>query len=132
MRTKFAVLLTGLGLLFLAVPLVAHHAVGAEYDASKPVKLTGTVTKIEFTNPHARLYFDVKQPDGTVVNWHVEMNARSILVRQGWTAKTLSIGETVTVVGIAARAANVFAVNVQADNASISTADGRKVFVAPE
>ena len=63
---------------------------------------------------------------------HVEMNARSILVRQGWTAKTLSVGETVTVVGIAARAANVFAVNVQADNASITTADGRKVFVAPE
>jgi DNA/RNA endonuclease YhcR with UshA esterase domain len=132
MRTKFAVLLTGLGLLFLAVPVVAHHAVGAEYDASKPLKLTGTVTKVEFTNPHARMYFDVKQPDGTVVNWHVEMNARSILVRQGWTAKTLNIGETVTVVGHAARAANVYGINVQADGTSITTADGRKVFVAPE
>jgi len=132
MGKKFAVLLTSLGLLFMAVPVVAHHATGAEYDPDKPVKVTGTVTKIEFTNPHARLFFDVKQPDGKVVNYNVEMNARSILVRQGWTAKTVNVGETVTVSGIAARATGVFGINVQGDGASITTADGRKVFSDPE
>jgi hypothetical protein len=132
MRTKFAVLLTGLGLLVVAVPVVAHHATGAEYDPNKTVKVTGVVSKVEFTNPHARLFFDVKQADGSTVTYNVEMNARSILVRQGWTAKTLNIGETVTVVGHAARAAGVYGINVQADGASITTADGRKVFVDPE
>ena len=104
MRTKLAVLLAGLGLFWLAVPVIAHHAVGAEYDATKPVTLTGTVTKVEWTNPHARIYFDVKQPDGTVINWNVELAARSALVRQGWTATSLKIGETVTVQGSQARA----------------------------
>lgn len=131
MRTKFAVLLTGLGLV-VAAPVVAHHATGAEYDPNKTVKVTGVVSKVEFTNPHARLFFDVKQPDGSVVTYNVEMDARSILVRQGWTAKTLNVGETVTVQGHAARAPGVYGINVQDDDASITTADGRKVFGVPE
>ena len=76
MRMKLAALVAGFGLLWVAVPVVAHHAVGAEYDVNKQVKLTGTVTKIEWTNPHARIYFDVTQPDGTKVNWNVELAAR--------------------------------------------------------
>ena len=123
MRTKLAVLLAGLGLLWLAVPVVAHHAVGAEYDATKPVTLTGTVTKIEWTNPHARIYFDVKQPDGTVVNWNVELAARSGLVRQGWTATSLKIGETVTVQGSQARA-GLNNVNAR----SVTVAGGKQVY----
>ena len=75
MRTKLAVFLAGLALVAMAVPAVAHHAVGAEYDASKVVKLTGTVSKIEWTNPHARIYFDVKGDDGKVTTWNVELAA---------------------------------------------------------
>ena len=103
MRTKLAVFLAGLALVAMAVPAVAHHAVGAEYDASKVVKLTGTVSKIEWTNPHARIYFDVKGDDGKVTTWNVELAARSALVRQGFTATTVKIGETVTVEGSLAR-----------------------------
>lgn len=123
MRTKLAVLLACFGLLWVAAPVVAHHAVGAEYDASKPVKLTGTVTKIEWTNPHARIYFDVTQPDGSKVNWNVELAARSALVRQGWTARSLNIGDTVTVEGILARS-GVNMVNARA----VMLPDGKRVF----
>ncbi len=123
MRTKLAVVLAGVAFLCLAVPVIAHHAVGAEYDANKPVTLKGTVTKVEWTNPHARIYFDVAQPDGTVVNWNVELAARSALVRQGWTAKSLKIGEAVTVEGHLARS-GVSGVNARA----VTTADGKKVF----
>jgi len=123
MRTTLAVLLACFGLLWVVVPVVAHHAVGAEYDASKPVKLTGTVTKIEWTNPHARIYFDVAQPDGTTVNWNVELAARSALVRQGWTARSLTIGDSVTIEGSQARSgANM--VNAR----SVMLPDGKKVF----
>ena len=123
MRTKLAVMLAGFALLCLAVPVVAHHAVGAEYDASKPVTLKGTVTKVEWTNPHARIYFDVAGPDGTVKNWNVELAARSALARQGWTARSLKIGETVTVEGHLARS-GVSGVNAR----SVTLADGKKVF----
>lgn len=123
MRTKLAVLLAGFGLLWLAAPVIAHHAVGAEYDASKPVKLTGTVTKIEWTNPHARIYFDVAQPDGTKVNWNVELAARSALVRQGWSARSLNIGDTVTIEGSQARSG----VNMVSAR-SVLLPDGKKVF----
>ena len=123
MRTKLAVVLAGLALVALAVPAMAHHAVGAEYDASKVVKLTGTVSKIEWTNPHARIYFDVKGADGKVTTWNVELAARSALVRQGWTGTSVKIGETVTVEGSLARS-GVAGVNAR----SVMKADGKRVF----
>ena len=122
MRTKLAVFLAGLALAGLSIPAAAHHAVGAEYDASKVVKLTGTVSKIEWTNPHARIYFDVTQ-DGKTTTWNVELAARSALVRQGWTASSLKVGETVTVEGSLARS-GVAGVNARA----VMTADGKRVF----
>jgi hypothetical protein len=122
MRTKLAVLVAGFGL-FLAVPVVAHHAVGGEYDATKPVSLKGTVTKIEWTNPHARIYFDVAGPDGKVVNWNIELAARSALVRQGWSSRSLKIGDTVTIEGIQAKSG----VNM-ANARSVTLPDGKKVF----
>jgi uncharacterized protein DUF6152 len=122
MRTKLAVLVAGFGLL-LAVPVVAHHAVGGEYDATKPVTLKGTVTKIEWTNPHARIYFDVAGPDGKVVNWNIELAARSALVRQGWSSRSLKIGDTVTIEGIQAKSG----VNM-ANARSVTLPDGKKVF----
>jgi hypothetical protein len=123
MRMKLAVFVATLGLFAVGATVVAHHAVGAEYDANKPVKLTGTVTKIEWTNPHARIYFDVAQPDGSKVNWNVELAARSALVRQGWTARSLNVGDSVTVEGILARS-GVNMVNARA----VMLPDGKKVF----
>ena len=123
MRTKLAVVLAGFALVGLTAPVVAHHAVGAEYDETKVVKLTGSVSKIEWTNPHARIYFDVAQPDGTKVTWNVELTARSALVRQGWTANSVKIGETVTVEGNLARS-GVAGVNAN----TVLRADGKRVF----
>lgn len=122
MRTTFAVLLAGVMLLG-TVPAVAHHAIGGEYDQNKPVTLKGTVTKIEWTNPHARIYFDVAGPDGKTVNWNVELAARSALARQGWTMRSLNVGDTVTVEGILARS-GVNMVNAR----SVLLPDGKKVF----
>ena len=122
MRTKLAVALAALALVGLTVPAVAHHAVGAEYDASKVVKLTGKVSKVEWTNPHARIYFDVSE-GGKVTTWNVELAARSALVRQGWTANSVKIGDTVTVEGSLARS-GVAGVNAR----SVVLADGKRVF----
>lgn len=123
MRTKLIVLLAGLALVCLAVPpVVAHHAVGAEYDADQPVTLSGTVTRIEWTNPHSRLYMDVKDADGTVANWNLELTARSALVRQGWTSRSVQVGDTLTVVGHLARSGAKM-VNAR----EITNADGETV-----
>jgi hypothetical protein len=109
-------------LVCLAVPpVVAHHAVGAEYDGGL-VTMSGTVTRIEWTNPHARLYMDVKDADGTVVNWNLELTARSALVRQGWTSRTVQVGEMLTVEGNMARSGAKM-LNAR----EIKTADGRAV-----
>ena len=121
MRTKFTILVAGLGLVCLTVPVVAHHAVGAEYDGAL-VTLSGTVTKIEWTNPHARLYLDIKETDGTVANWNLELTARSALVRQGWTSRSVTVGEVLTVEGNLARSGAKM-INAQ----TITTADGRTV-----
>lgn len=102
MRTMFATLLAGIGLV-LSVPAVAHHAVGGEYDPNKPIKITGTVTKIDWVNPHARVYFDVKDASGTVTNWSVELAARVVLERMGWSGRSLKPGQVVTVIGDQAR-----------------------------
>jgi Family of unknown function (DUF6152) len=103
--------------------LAAHHSIAGEFDTSKTVTLKGKVTRIEWTNPHARIYVDVVQPDGTVVNWNVELAAVSALARNGWTRKALTIGDTVTVDGIHARSGAPIA-----NARSVVLPDGRKVF----
>jgi hypothetical protein len=123
MRTTFAVLLAGVTLMWMGPVTIAHHAIGGEYDQNKPITLKGTVTKIEWTNPHARIYFDVAGPDGKAVNWNVELAARSALARQGWTARSLNIGDIVTVEGFLARS-GVNMVNAR----SVVLPDGKRVF----
>jgi hypothetical protein len=117
----------GLGLC-LAVPVVAHHSFGVEYDIKKPVKVTGTVTKLEWTNPHARLYVDVVDQGGTKVNWNFEMASPNILERNGWTRRALNPSDTVVVEGYAGR------VNASRGIAnSIKFEDGRSLFAgAPD
>jgi len=123
MRTMLAVLVAGLSVLWVAPTAIAHHAIGGEYDTNKPITLKGTVTKIEWTNPHARIYFDAAGPDGKVANWNVELAARSALARQGWTMRSLNVGDTVTVEGLMARS-GVNMVNAR----SVVLPDGKKVF----
>jgi len=103
MRTRLAVIVAGLGLLLSAGPALAHHAFAAEYDAKKPIKLTGTVTKLEWLNPHTWFYVDVKDDQGKVTNWGFEMGSPNILLRAGWTRNSMKPGDVVTVEGSRAK-----------------------------
>ena len=103
MKTRLAVVAAGALFLLTAVPAIAHHSFAAEFDASKPVKLTGTVTKIEWMNPHAYFYIDVKDEAGKVTNWGMEMGSPNGLMRQGWSRNSMKIGDEVTVEGSRAK-----------------------------
>jgi hypothetical protein len=103
MRTRLTLAVVSLAALLAAVPVVAHHSFAAEYDADKPIKLTGTVTKIEWTNPHCFFYVDVKNEAGKTENWGFELGNPNALLRLGWTRNTLKQGDTVTVEGSRAR-----------------------------
>jgi DNA/RNA endonuclease YhcR with UshA esterase domain len=122
MGMRLAILMLGVALA-AAAPVLAHHSVTGEYDPDKPVSVKGVVTKVEWTNPHARIYLDVTEANGTVANWNVELQAVSALVRNGWTRKTINVGDMVTVQGIRART-GITGANAQA----VVLADGRKVF----
>jgi hypothetical protein len=82
---------------------IAHHSFSAEFDADKPIKLTGTVTRLEWTNPHTWFYIDVTGDAGTVTNWAMEMGSPNGLMRAGWTRSSMKIGQLVTVEGFLAR-----------------------------
>ena len=81
----------------------AHHSFAAQYDSQKPVEMRGTVTKVEWTNPHARVYIDVKDDTGQVANWNFEMASPNILVRNGWKQNTVKVGDQIKVSGYLAR-----------------------------
>ena len=123
MRAKLSVLVAGLALLVPAVPVFAHHSFEAEYDSKKPLTVSGTVTKLEWTNPHARFYVDVKDESGKVINWNFELGSPNVLRRQGWTRESLKVGDQVTVEGYMAKDASNLA-----NARRVTLADGRKVF----
>jgi hypothetical protein len=103
MTAKTARVIVLAGLLAGSWPVAAHHAFSAEFDADKPVKLTGSVTKLEWTNPHAWIYLDVKDASGKVANWGFELASPNGLMRNGWTRFSLKPGDIVTVEGSRAK-----------------------------
>lgn len=111
----------------LAIPLAAHHSFGLEYDATKPITLTGVVTKVEWTNPHSYILIDVKDDKGNVANWKFEGYGPGVLYRTGW-KRDVSIkpGDTVTVSGWRARDGTNWAHSRQ-----VTLANGQKLFFGP-
>ena len=124
MRMKMMLGVAGAAMLLAAVPTWAHHAFAAEFDAKKPVKLEGTVTKMEWINPHAWIHVDVKNADGSVTNWMVEGGTPNTLLRRGFTKDSLQPGTVVIVDGYQAKDGSN-----RANGRDITFADGRKLFL---
>ena len=95
--------ITGLGLSLLASSAFPHHSFASVFDAEKPIKLTGTVTKVEWQNPHAWFYLDVADDSGGLSNWGMELASPNLLLRSGWTRSAVTVGDAVTVEGYQAR-----------------------------
>jgi hypothetical protein len=113
-----------LALLLAAVPVTAHHAFAAEYDGTKPVKLRGTVTEMEWINPHSWIHIDVKNPDGMVSKWLIEAGAPNSLIRRGWNKNSLLPGTEILVEGFQAKDGEL-----RANGRDVTFTDGRKLFV---
>src|SRR5262245_13115983 len=124
MRTKLTIALAGLGLLCATLPVRAHHAFAAEFDATKPIKLQGTVTKVEWINPHAWIHIDVKKSDGTVEQWMIEGGTPNTLFRRGVTRNSLPYGTVIIVDGYQAKDGTL-----KGNGRDITIHDGRKMFI---
>jgi Family of unknown function (DUF6152) len=123
---KLTMFIAGLSLLAAAAPIHAHHSFAAEFDATKPVKMTGTVTKIEWTNPHVWFYVDIKDETGKVTNWGFELGSPNGLMRGGWTRNSMKVNEVVTVEGSAAKDGSN---HVNARSVTLAST-GQKLFAA--
>jgi hypothetical protein len=131
MQTKLAIAasVTGLAILGLATlgwapSASAHHAFAAEFDANKPVNFKGTITKMEWTNPHSWLHVLVKQPDGTAINWAIEAGTPNVLFRRGFTKDTLTPGTEVVIDGYQAKDGSN-----RANGRDLTLPDGRQLFL---
>jgi hypothetical protein len=118
------ILSTITALLLLAAPLAAHHGWQFDYDDKKPVTVKGTVTKIEWTNPHIHVYLDAKDAQGVITSWNFEMASPLALERGGWSRKSLPIGAEVTIGGYGGKS-----ITQRAIVGSITMADGKQLFV---
>lgn len=123
MRLNLSVLAVAAGLALASLPALAHHSFAAEYDANKPIEIKGKVTKVEWTNPHARFYVDAPDKAGKTVNWNFELASPNVLIRNGWTRNSLKEGDEIVVQGSQAKDGSYLA-NARA----VTLANGKKVF----
>src|SRR6202167_3272786 len=124
MKTKLSLVLAGMSAMLTVAPLWAHHSFAAEFDDKKVVKLHGTVTKMEWVNPHAWIHVLVKNDDGTETEWMIEGNTPNGLLRRGFTKHSLEPGSEVFVEGYRAKSGDF-----RANGSSITFKDGKKLFL---
>ena len=123
MKLKSMTILGAVIALSFGTSAIAHHSFAAEFDSDKPVTLTGSVTKVEWGNPHIWIFIDVKQKDGTVSNWGVEGGAPNSLFRNGWRKDSVKVGNSLTVEGYRAKDGSL-----RANANRVTLPDGRRVF----
>lgn len=123
MNPKAALFALALGAMLGSVPALAHHSFAAEFDSNAPIELTGTVTKVDWANPHTYFYMDVTNADGKIENWALELGSPNGLMRRGWTRNSLKIGDTVNVTGWRAKDGSL-----KGNAKSVVLSTGQKLF----
>jgi len=127
MRTWLLLVAGGVGLMLAAVPGLAHHAFTAEFDANKPVTLEGTISKVEWVNPHSWIHLDVKGPDGKMETWMIEAGTPNVLLRRGFNKTMLALGSVIKVRGFQAKNGAL-----RANGGDVRLPDGRVLFLGSE